>query len=206
MLAPRTALTALSLLFLPSAAAAQPAPPPAAYAPPPAGYAPPPAAYAPPPSGYVYAYPGAYGAPAPTALGPAILPYADGYPIPDGYRPEMRFRTSLIIAGAAVFGAMYGLSIASTAGGGDKSLLAPIVGPFIAAGRLGGSELAPVAAVFLVLSGLAQTGGVVMLAVGIGHKKQVLVRQDVAATKVRLTPLTMGHGGLGLGLGLVGEM
>jgi hypothetical protein len=205
MLAPRTALTALSLLLLAPAAWAQPAPPPAGYAPPPAAYAPPPAAYAPPPPGYTYAYPWAQRAPAP--VGPAILPYADGYPIPDGYRPETRFRTNLIIAGAATFGAMYALSIASAAGGGgDKSLFVPIVGPFIAAGRVGGSELAPVAAVIYVITGLAQTTGVVLLAAGFGYKKQVLVRQDVATTKVRLTPLTMGHGGLGVGLGLVGEM
>jgi hypothetical protein len=204
MPAPRTALTALSLLFIAPAAWAQPVPPPPAYAPPPPAYAPPPPAYAPPPPGYTYAYPGDPRAPVP--VGPATLPYADGYPIPEGYRPEMRFRTSLIIAGAAVFGGMYALSVAATATGGDKAFLVPVVGPFIAAGRVGGSELAPVAAVIYAITGLAQTGGVVMLAVGLGYKKQVLVRQDVAATKVRLTPLTMGYGGLGVGLGLVGEM
>jgi len=53
---------------------------------------------------------------------------------------------------------------------------------------------------------VAQTAGAAMLIAGLVGKKQVLVRDDVATTTVRVTPLTMGYGGMGVGIGIVGTM
>ena len=181
--------------------------PPAGYAPPPAGYAPPPADYAPPPG---YSAPPVQGYAARAPEGPATLPYKDGYPIPDGYHPEMQYRKGLIIGGAVTFGAMYLIPAAATVTSNDKSLLVPIAGPFIAIGHLDfnsrgdGGGFAQLAAVVLVIDGLAQTAGAAMLLAGLTTKKEVLVRNDVAGATVRVTPLTMGYGGAGIGL--VGTM
>lgn len=229
MISPRAGLAALALTLITRAAQAQtlppaappgpPAPPPAAaqaplgYAPPPSGYAPPPDGYALPP-GYAYAPPPGYAyAPPPgyqyrpLVNGPETLPYQDGYPIPDGYRPGTRRRTGLIIAGAATFGAVYALNVLGASAGGDNgALFVPVVGPFIELGHLNASPLTPLAGIFLVLDGLAQTAGVAMLIGGIASTKPVLVRQDVAKTTVRITPLTMGYAGTAPGIGLVGTM
>jgi hypothetical protein len=195
---------------LPSTPAAPPAAvqaPPAGYAPPPAGYAPPPAGYAPPPG---YAAPPSYGYAARAPEGPATLPYKDGYPIPDGYHPELQMRKGLIIGGAVTFGAMYLIPAAATLTSNDKSLLVPIAGPFIELGHLdfssGGENhgFAQLAAVVLVIDGLAQTAGAAMLLAGLTTRKEVLVRNDVAEATVRVTPLTMGYGGAGIGI--VGTM
>jgi hypothetical protein len=113
----------------------------------------------------------------------------------------------LIIAGAATFGSVYALNVLGASAGGDNAaLFVPVLGPFIEIGHLNAGPLSGLAGVFLVLDGLAQAGGVAMLIGGIASTKQVLVRRDVATTTVRITPLTMGYGGAGVGIGLVGEM
>ncbi len=105
---------------------------------------------------------------------------------------------------------MYLLPAIPAAGTRDKSLLVPIAGPFIELGRLDFSPsiedrgFAAGAAVLLVIDGLAQTAGAAMLLAGLTTKREVLVRNDVAGATVRVTPLTMGHGGAGIGL--VGTM
>ena len=181
--------------------------PPASYAPPAAGYAPPPANYAPPPG---YSAPPGYGYAARAPEGPATLPYKDGYPIPDGYHPEKQYRKGLIIGGAITFGLMYLLPAIPASMTSDKSLLVPIAGPFIELGHLSFSSnredrgFAAGAAVLLVIDGLAQTAGAAMLLAGLTTKREVLVRDDVAGATVRVTPLTMGYGGAGIGL--VGTM
>lgn len=217
----RTTLPALALLLITPATWAQTpppaappatldpppaplAPPPAAAQPPPAGYAPPPAGYAPPPG---YALVPAYSYPVLAPTGPETMPCEDGYPIPDGYHPEKRVRKGLIIAGAVTFGVMYSMSAFSAAkGDGDKALFVPVLGPFIQLGHLDSSPIAPYVGAILVADGVAQTVGVAMLIAGLASKKHVLVRQDVATTTVRITPLTMGYAGAGVGIGLAGEM
>ena len=233
MLFPRAdlpALATLALTLFSPAAWAQTTPPaapstpispprpaavqaPPGYAPPPAGYAPPPAGYAPPPAGYAYAPAPGYGPPpgysyaSLVPAGPAMLPYEDGARIPDGYRPEMRFRTGLIVAGATTFGSMYLITaLTGSFVNGDGPMFVPVVGPFIEVGQLHRDPFSGFAAFLLVFDGVAQTAGAAMLIGGLASKKHVLVRQDVATTTVRVTPLTMGYAGAGVGIGLVGEM
>jgi hypothetical protein len=190
----------------PSAPAAPPAAaqaPPAGYAPPLAGYAPPPANYAPPPG---YSAPPVYAYAARAPEGPATLPYKDGYPIPDGYHPEMQYRKGLIIGGAITFGLLYLLPAIPATMTRDKSLVVPVAGPFIQLAHLDFSPsiedrgFAAGAAVLLVIDGLAQTAGAAMLLAGLTTQREVLVRNDVAGVTVRVTPLTMGYGGAGIGL------
>ena len=212
----RSALTALPLALTMIASTARAQTPAAPEAPPapPAGYAPPPANYAPPPAGYAlppgYAYPPVYIPLARAPAGPATLPYKDGYPIPDGYHPEKELRTGLIIGGAITFGLMYLLPAVPAAMTRDKSLVVPIAGPFIQLGHLDftpGIEdrgFTSGAAVLLVIDGVAQAAGAAMLLAGLTTKRDVLVRNDVAGVTVRVAPLTMGHGGTGIGL--VGTM
>jgi hypothetical protein len=213
----RAGFTALVLTaFAPQARAQTPAP---GYAPPPAGYAPPPAGYAPPPAGYApppgYSYPPPIGPFAPTRLGPTTLPFEEGYPIPPGYHQEMRQRKGLIVGGAVTFGVLYSLSATGVllSGGGAKAVLVPVAGPFIEIANiqstLSGSEgsgLRAMATTFMVLDGVGQAAGVAMLLVGLTQPKPLLVRDDVTATTVRITPLTMGHDGRGVGIGIVGTM
>lgn len=206
----RALISALVLTTLAPAAMAQTpppgdAPPPAGYAPPPAGYTPPPAGYAPP--GQV-PYP-AYGAP-PAPTGPRVMPYEDGYPVPDGYHPTTRVRTGLVIGGAITFGLPYLITATTGGSGGEGVLVVPLAGPFIEIGRLhagGGSgdkSLEAIVTGILVVDGLMQVGGAAMLIAGLVNKKKVLVRDDVAKSTWHVTPLTMGQGGVGFGI--VGTM
>ena len=184
---------------LPAAPPAVALAPPAGYAAPHAGYAPPAAGYAPPPGD---SYPPAYVPLARVPVGPATLPYESGYPIPAGYHPERRTRTGLVIAGAVTFSVAYALpAIAATYSKG-KTLAIPIAGPFIDVGRTGFS-FDPGAAIVLVVDGLAQAAGVAMLIAGVVGKRE-LVRDEVAGATVRVTPMGMGYGGMGIGI--VGEM
>lgn len=192
------------------AAAAQP--PPAGYAPPPAGYAPPPAGYAPP---LGYSYPPQSGPLAPARTGPATLPYEEGYAVPYGYHLELRKRRLLAIGGGVTFGALYGVSALGVllSGGGAKAVLVPVAGPFIEIvniqSTLSGHEasgLRGLATAFMVLDGVGQVAGVTMLLIGLTQPIPTLVRNDVATPTVRITPLTMGYDGRGLGLGIVGTM
>ncbi len=187
----------------------QPPPPPPSLQqpPPPVGTnlqpPPPPPPGAQPASPYPYAQPGQqpqgpYGYP-PGAYPssqkppPEILPYKDNEPIPQGYNVQERSRKGLAIAGGAVFGVFYLMSV----GIGAQSLkydeapygafFVPVLGPFIvaAAGDFGGSDslgsfVNTVTVGSFVLIGLAQTAGAAMLLTGILQKKKVLVRNDIA--------------------------
>jgi hypothetical protein len=148
-------------------------------------------------------------------MGPPTLPFEEGYPIPPGYHQEMRKRKGLIVGGAVTFGVLYSLSATGVllSGGGAKAVLVPVAGPFIEIANLqstlSGSEssgLRALATTFLVLDGVGQAAGVAMLLVGLTRPTPLLVRNDVRATTVRITPLTMGCDGRGVGLGLVGTM
>ncbi len=155
--------------------------------------------YGPPPG---YSYPGL------GLAGPAMMPYEDGNPIPDGYRPAMRYRTGLIVGGATLFGAMYlSAALDSTLVSGEALMFVPVVGPFIEIGHVDRAPFSGLEKFLLVSNGLAQGAGVAMLIGGLASKRHVLVRRDVAGTTtVRAVPLTMGYAGLGAGIGLVGEM
>jgi hypothetical protein len=161
---------------LPSAPAGPPLPP-----------APPAIAAAPPPYPYPYRYPYPW-APPPQAL-PARLDYVDGAEVPRGYHVETGIRTGLVIAGAVMLGVGYGIAAgvaASTEGDGRAdSAYIPIAGPFILAGRLdydagGGLGLMAVG-VPLILNGLVQTAGTVLLVAGLGSSRSWLQRNDIAA-------------------------
>src|SRR5262249_19590375 len=91
----------------PPESAPAPAAPPPGYPPPPPGYttAPPPAA---PPPGYGYGLPGQ---PIPIPAGPKRMDYEEGEPIPPGYHKRTHIRKGLVAGGAAMFGAVYVMSV-----------------------------------------------------------------------------------------------
>lgn len=185
---------------------AQPAPPPYHY--------PPPQPYPyPPPQPYPYAYPYA-----PQQL-PAEMPYDPEKPIPPGYKVEERVRKGAVISGAIILGVPYviGLNSAAAAGFENKSywLIVPGIGPFLtlstrddscdedpnnsskeAADCLGDVFIN----MLLVLDGLMQTAGGVVLTVGLTAKKQWLVREQAPAASWRLAPMRVGRQGQGFGV------
>lgn len=155
-------------------------PPGAAVAvPPPYGpYGPP--VYLPPPS-------------TPTVLGPErITDFDEDQPIPFGYTPISRKRKGLIIAGACLFGATYGYTAFSAAyaqvliaasGSNDDvgPLFIPVVGPFLELGETDNSA----ARFVLVVDGLAQSAGALMLLYGLTTPRTILVRND----RLSITPM-----------------
>ena len=96
-----------------------------------------------------------------------------------------------MLAGLITFGSPYVVS-ALTAGaflseGSNESeefapLLIPAVGPFI---TIGTANSEGAGTFMLVLDGIAQTGGLVMLITGIAAQEQVLLRNDVAQASPR---------------------
>ncbi|MEI9948407.1 MAG: hypothetical protein WDO74_05355 [Pseudomonadota bacterium] len=209
--APSTAPAAPSAAPAAPAAAAAPAP---AAAPPPAGYA-----YPPPPPGYAYAYPAppVYGA-YPTPLrAPESVPYHGG-PVPDGYHVEERAQRGLIIGGSLVLGIPWvlGITIASGYDFSNQSgwLVVPALGPWItiAARRKdttcdfsGSSGINCTednsVRTMLILDGLTQAAGAIMLVYGLASPKKVITRNFVGS--LHFTPARMGR--LGYGGVLTGE-
>lgn len=145
--------------------------------------------------------------------GPRTLPYDEGQPIPQGYTRREKPRLGLIIGGAVTLGVSYLLSLMAFviddsvscvefdgSGGCDETsdlwpLAIPVAGPFLTIGTTDGEQDS---LTILLLDGLAQVGGVVMLVLGVTSKKTVLVRNDLA--EVHVTPLSFANGGHGLGL------
>jgi hypothetical protein len=178
-----------------------PPPPPPAEAPVYQGY---------PQQPYPQAYPQPYppGYPPPGAYPPG---YYQGYPYmqPRGpVRYEMRPRTGLIIAGSIMLGAAY-LTTAGVTGyvnavacNGTSScsgvywpLYVPLVGPFIYFG-VGDRSASLYAGPALVLSGLAQIGGLAMIIAGAVARHRVPVYAD--GTRVSVSPYVLPTGGGGL--------
>ena len=146
------------------------------------------------------------------------MPYDETKSIPQGYRVEERIRRGPVIAGAIVLGVPYvlGLNVAAAEGFDNHSywLLVPGFGPFLTLGTrddacneqansannagdcLGDALIDSV----LVMDGIMQTAGGVLLLVGALDKKKVLVREQAA----------LGFGprrvGTGYGVGLWGEL
>jgi hypothetical protein len=120
-----------------------------------------------------------------------VLPYKEGEPPPEGYYLAKQSRRGLTIAGAAVFGGAYGLSVIgalsvltdSHGDDGYEPLFIPIVGPFITMGTADNTELGGngLGALFL-LDGLAQTAGAVMFIIGMASDdKRVYKRNDTSS-------------------------
>jgi hypothetical protein len=114
-------------------------------------------------------------------LPPATLPYEEGQSVPHGYRVRARPIKSLVIAGSVTFGTTYLASVLTAAtmlanglqeGKTAAPLFAPVVGPFITIGTAGSGGTTP----FLVLDGLAQLGGIVMLICGAAIEEKFLQR------------------------------
>lgn len=141
---------------------------------------------------------------------PEVLEW-DGGEVPLGYEPGTRVRKGLIIGGAVTFGvswlaaAGYGVHLANERDAGawrrddgetpdEAVLFIPVAGPFIALGTLEPGR-GPAAA--LIADGIAQVGGLAMLAAGIFAKETVLVKSDAA--EVQLAP-TVGPTGSGVAL------
>ncbi len=169
-------------------------PPPAWSYPPPPGYSAPPYAY-PPPPGYGYGLPP-----------PKYRPYHEGGPAPEGYYRDTRVRRGLVIAGAVTFGATYLVSTSVASAEQDSRdasdwapLFIPVVGPFITVGTAESKSFATFA---LIMSGLAQSGGLAMFIAGVAAPKDIWVRNDLG--RFTVAPIVAGDNGVGLGL--IGEM
>lgn len=112
----------------------------------------------------------------------ATLPYKEGEAIPPGYHLVEHKNSALIAAGLSIFGAAYGASlIASLAfisdGGRDSAEFAPLLipgaGPFITAGT---NDDVPS---IMIMNGVTQTTGAVLLILGIALTEKKLVRDGV---------------------------
>jgi hypothetical protein len=151
------------------------------------------------PQGYPQGYPQAYPPPPPGAYPPGYAPtYPQGYYPPAYLQPrqrtpiryEMKPLYNLIIAGSIVLGASY-LTTAGIAGyvnalncSGKVSCsglywpwYVPVVGPFIYFG-VANSQDAALFSPLLILSGLAQAGGLAMLIAGSVARHRVPVYAD----------------------------
>jgi hypothetical protein len=152
---------------------------------------------------------------------PAVLPYRDGSPVPDGYRLEKTRVTGLMTAGGVVLGAGYatalGLAAAHDFSGGNAWLAVPLIGPWVALTKRESpcdidelevrqdaeecvdaalDEAALVAAI--AVDGLFQAIGAGLFLGGAIATRQQLVRKDVA--QVRVMPRRVGRTGYGVGL------
>lgn len=191
----------------PAAVAPQPlaALPPPGYAyPPPPGYA-----YPPPPPGYGYPPPYAYARP---IRPPESVPYRGG-PVPAGYHLEERRSRALIISGGLVLGIPWVLGASVVWGTNFPNhsgwLLVPALGPWLTLATRhdsrdcnGGSTgdcfeegLNAVTRTVLVLDGLMQTAGAVMLVVGLTTPHPVVARNFVGS--LHITPMPLGRQGYG---------
>lgn len=148
------------------------------------------------PPGY-YPPPYYYYPPAMNMLPPATLPYEDGESVPHGYQVKTRPVRSLVIAGAVTFGATYLVSLLTAAtvlaaNGADGKpltpLFAPVVGPFITIGTVHADGAG---SLWLVLDGLAQTAGAVMLVYGLAAEEKYLQRTPQTAAEALLHPMVL---------------
>jgi hypothetical protein len=194
----------------PAPLAAPPPAPPGAAAPPAAypaypGY-PPPAGYPPPPPGYAYAYP------APPRA-PESVPY-DGGPVPSGYHVEERPRRGMLIAGPVIIGSAYaiGLTVASSDNFPNSTgwLAVPVLGPWITLAARHRTDCVvndtefdtcdsttddSTTRTFLILDGLTQATGAILLIYGIASPKKVVARDFVGS--LHFTPAKIGRDSYG---------
>jgi hypothetical protein len=121
------------------------------------------------------------------------MAYREDTPIPPGYHVETKMRTGLVIGGSVMFGTGYLISAAigaSAIEGGSSELaplFVPVVGPFITLGTFDfdgdfGGLAFTIIGIPLILDGLVQTGGIIMLIAGLASPKTILKRDGSAAT------------------------
>jgi hypothetical protein len=162
------------------------------------------------PTPYYWPAPTQYYRPPP---GPAELPYQEGMQAPPGYELQSRRSIPLIVSGSVTLGVAWyvafvvgymGLVLESIGcsgndcQGGDWALvMVPVIGPIMGAMTLDTTATARTA---LVMDGLAQVGGIVMLAMGIKTVSHKWVRVDDAKLNWRLSPIRAGGSGMGLGV------
>ncbi|HVJ19615.1 MAG TPA: hypothetical protein VM686_29545 [Polyangiaceae bacterium] len=158
-------------------------------------------------------------APAPAAsdFRPPLLPYRDGLPVPAGYDVVDRPASGLLITGASLLAASYGLGLMLAAGedfeNGSGWMALPVVGPWAAIGSRSFS-CGPVSAqttnqcvgdafdevekiVFIAVDGLVQATSVGLLIAGVASGEQELVRKDV---KVGFVPPLPGRSAWRVGM------
>jgi hypothetical protein len=147
------------------------------------------------------------------ALPPGMeLPYEEGDEIPAGYRVRKQPRRGLVIAGAILTGTAWTFSLTGAVGSNfeEKSgfLVVPVLGPWLmlAAGGARDRECASAdeydycngdksgLRAMMVLDGLVQTAGAVMLVAGVALPRKRLVRTDVT---IGLAPSPVGEHGYG---------
>jgi hypothetical protein len=123
-----------------------------------------------------------------------ITDWNPGEPMPPGYHPVARARRGLIIAGAVTLGSLYLFSFLAASEASTSALYLPVLGPFaqLASGDDGARAV-------LLLDGLGQAAGAIMLIAGATTTTTILVRNDLA--EIRLAPTLSKQGG---GFGLVG--
>jgi hypothetical protein len=128
-----------------------------------------------------------------------IHDWDDSQPVPPGYHVSQHARKGMIAGGAALFGALYLISVLTAAGAsdagqsGDGSLYIPGVGPFLQMATTGSS----LGNVFLAIDGLGQCAGLAMFIYGFASPKLVLTRNDLG---LRVMPMKLGRDGYGMGL------
>lgn len=133
----------------------------------------------------------------PTFSGPMKMDWDDRRPAPAGYHVESEIRTGLVISGAVTLGTFYALTALGAAISNDlkrgsaTALYVPVAGPFVQIGN----STSETGKFFLVLDGLIQTTGAVLLVAGLAAPKTVAVRDDVA--KIQIRPV-LGPGSAGL--------
>jgi hypothetical protein len=138
-------------------------------------------------------------------LPPATLPYEEGMPVPPGYQVRKRSVRSMVIAGAVTFGSTYLVSLAvgstvlaadATSGKPLAPLFAPVVGPFVA---IGTAHSDGAGTLWLVLDGVAQTAGAVVLIYGLAADEKYLQRGQPSAADILTHPeVMMGPGSAAL--------
>jgi hypothetical protein len=148
------------------------------------------------------------------ALPPGMeLPYEEGDVVPEGYRVRTQPRRGLVIAGSIVGGVPWAFSVMAAVDTNfeDKTgfLLVPALGPWLMLAA-GGARDEPCddsdsfdgychgdnssKRAVLVLDGLTQVAGAVMLVAGIALPRKRLIRSDVS---IGLAPTPLGQNGYG---------
>jgi hypothetical protein len=136
---------------------------------------------------------------------PPILAYEDGQPIPPGYALTLRRRRSLIVAGAALFGASWltsALTAATVVAGTDRHrsevapLFAPFAGPWITVATSRDARLDDpdrrMNGVLLVVDGVAQLTGATLFVAGMVMREPVLTRTKHSYDTAALPELLVG--------------
>jgi hypothetical protein len=141
--------------------------------------------------------------------------------VPAGFHVEERPRKGLIIAGAVVLGVPWALGLTFTAGASPSFqnqtgwLVVPALGPWITlatrtksrncSSYSSGDSLCTsfndaddsAARTLLILDGLTQAAGTIMLIVGLASPKKVISRDFVGSLHLNVTPAPVGRTGYG---------